>query len=96
MKAEIKDLEDTAKKVGYLPTEETPNNPNVWQFGRVLIDVRKRLEAEKLQLQEDLRRLASEHAARAEAHDSERMQLHDDMHLSLLHALDGRASIGGP
>ena len=49
MKAEIKDLEDTAKKVGYLPTEETPNNPNVWQFGRVLIDVRKRLEAEKLQ-----------------------------------------------
>ena len=49
MKAEIKDLEDTAKKVGYIPTEENPKAPNVWQFGKVLIDVRKALDAEKQQ-----------------------------------------------
>jgi hypothetical protein len=66
MKAEIKDLEDTAKKVGYIPTEEAPKNPNVWQFGRVLIDVKKRMEAEKQQ------RIAQHEEAERKRHEGEK------------------------
>jgi hypothetical protein len=68
MKAEIKDLEETAKKVGYIPTEDSPKNPNVWQFGKVLIDVKNRMEAEKQQ------RIAQHEEAERKRHEDEKLK----------------------
>ena len=48
MKDEIKDLEDIARRVGFIPTKESGGKgPNVWAMAKLLIDLRRQMEAEK-------------------------------------------------